>query len=125
MVWEQHAYINKNTPSYDSWKIFVNWGVTNITENFGKPIFMGEYEFDPPNITTLPTYATWKAQLKNQVDYMDLKGYAGRNFHAYDYLYGEHDAEEVYADSGTAFSSLDSEYILDTCLGVEQRHLKT
>jgi len=113
IVWEAHEYVAPWSPTLDSWKESINGDVQKFVNEFKKPLLIGEYGFDPITIIRTTYSTTWRTILSNQVAYLDSLQLAGRQWHAWDYLYGE------YCDfDGTSdFTSEESIWIIQTVLG--------
>ena len=112
IVWEVHEYI---TPWCDlaKWKTHID-NDAGYYNNLGKPVFIGEYGFDPPTAihTTYPS--TWQSLLSSQVSDLDgHSGVVGRDFHAWDYMYGKYSVAEGESD----FTAAESIWIIQTVLG--------
>ena len=112
-VWEVHPYIDSWT-TLDGWKKIVDDNVWYYT-NLGAPVFIGEYGFDPPTLTHTSYPSTWQSLLSSQVSYLDgHSGVIGRQFHSWDYMYGEY---EDVAGGQSDFTAAESTWIIQTVLG--------
>jgi hypothetical protein len=115
IVWEGHLYIT-GARSIGQWKGIINEFVQKFVVEFKKPLFIGEYGFDPMSVirTNYPT--TWKTILADQVAYLDSLQLAGRQWHTWGYIYGEyyHFATPSWSGDLTVEESM---WIIQTVLG--------
>ena len=113
IVWEAHNYVTP-TRDFNYWKSQIDSLFQKYVNEFGKPLFIGEYGFDPIKQTVRETYpTTWETILSNQVSYLDNLQIAGRQWHQWGYIDGE-----CYDYEGTSdFTAEESEWIIQTTLG--------
>jgi len=116
IVWEDHAYVDKYSPTFDDWKKEINKAVQKFVNEFGKPLFIGEYGFDPMSLIRTNYTTTWKQILADQVAYLDSLQLAGRQWHSWGYIDGEYYdfADPSYTGDLTTEESL---WIIQTVLG--------
>jgi hypothetical protein len=116
IVWEDHAYVNKYSPTFDDWKKEINKAVQKFVNGFEKPLFIGEYGFDPMSLIRTNYTTTWKQILTDQVAYLDSLQLAGRQLHQWGYIDGEYYdfADPAYTGDLTSEESL---WIIQTVLG--------
>jgi hypothetical protein len=109
IVWEDHSYVSPSS-DINSWKSDIDDMIERFVYEFNKPLFIGEHGIDPYSVVkSEPWKTTWKSILEQQVAYLDGKPICGRQWHAYEFLYGEY--MEAY------FTEEDSQWILQTVLG--------
>lgn len=95
IVWELHAYVNEpSAPSsgfqLSGWENYVNQGIQVFMNDFGKPLFMGEYGFIYYDTGMIDdTFPNWQSVLTTQVNFMDSHNIAGRQWHELPMLYNE------------------------------------
>jgi hypothetical protein len=91
IIWEDHAYVSE-PPTYDFnvWKSYIDSYVKKFVNEFGKPLFMGEYGFDPMSVIRTHYSTTWRQILAEQVAYLDNLPLAGWQWHQWGYLDGEY-----------------------------------
>ncbi len=113
IVWEVHEYIGPWCPTLNQWKSSIDQVVQKFVIGFGKPLFVGEYGFDPISEVETTYASNWQSLLNSQVSYMDSKQISGRQWHAWDYIEGE------YADytQDSTFDLQESNWIVQTVLG--------
>ncbi|MFH0929509.1 MAG: PA14 domain-containing protein, partial [Candidatus Aenigmatarchaeota archaeon] len=119
VVWEDHSYITKRH-DFDSWSNWIDTFVPRLVDTFGKPLIIGEYGFDPQEYGKEAYPTTWRTQLQNQVDYMDSKELAGRQWHHWGALEGEYyDWYYDYTEGKDWYTASESQDIMDIVLGGE------
>ena len=115
IVWEDHLYVSGDF-NIDQWKSTINMYFQKFVVEFKKPLFIGEYGFDPMSDirTFYPT--SWKTILADQVAYLDSLPLAGRQWHQWGYIDGEYYdfANPSFSGDLTAEESL---WIIQTVLG--------
>lgn len=113
ILWEVHAYVASWSPTLDSWKGQINVDIQKFVNEFKKPLFIGEYGFDPISIIRTTYSSTWTTILSNQAAYLDSQQLVGRQWHTWDYLYGEY-----YDFDGTSdLTAEESMWTIQTVLG--------
>jgi hypothetical protein len=112
IVWEAHMYGNIWEPDNRTFKQTVDGFVRLFVEGFKKPLFIGEYGFNPISSIHTKNGSDWQAMLKDMVAYMDGLPLLGRQFVAWDYLSGELENFSAVSD----LTAEDSEWIMDTVL---------
>ncbi|MEM2129456.1 MAG: cellulase family glycosylhydrolase [Candidatus Bathyarchaeia archaeon] len=90
IVWEDHFYVNKYSPSFDEWKKEVDKAVQKFVNTFEKPLFIGEYGFDPMSLIRSNYTTNWKQILADQVAYLSNLMLVGRQWHTWGYINGEY-----------------------------------
>jgi hypothetical protein len=112
IVWEDHLYVSSDF-TIDQWKSFIDKYVQKFVTEFGKPLFIGEYGFDPLSVIRANYDSSWKNILNEQIVYLDNSPIAGRQWHNWGYIYGEY-----YHFTGVSDLSLDeSTWIIQMILG--------
>jgi hypothetical protein len=101
IVWEDHLYVSDDF-NIDKWKSTINEYVQKFVIEFGKPLFIGEYGFDPLSVIRTTYDSNWKDTLSEQILYLDNSAVAGRQWHNWGYIYGEY-----YHFTGVSDLSLD------------------
>ncbi|MGB9615023.1 MAG: glycoside hydrolase family 5 protein [Fervidobacterium sp.] len=89
IIWEDHIYVSDDF-TIDQWKSTISKCVQKFVFEFGKPLFIGEYGFDPPNVIRTNYKDNWKDILNEQILYLDSLPIAGRQWHSYGHLDGEY-----------------------------------
>jgi hypothetical protein len=91
IMWEEHIYM-ETLPNH-GWNYWTSWigtFVNRICGVFKKPLFIGEYGFDPIGLVRTDYSTTWKQYLANMAAYIDNQTIVGRQFHCWDYMFGEY-----------------------------------
>jgi hypothetical protein len=113
IVWEAHEYIASWSPTLQSWENSISNDVSKFVNQFGKPLCIGEYGFDPITIIHATYSNTWRTLLAQMVAFLDSQQLAGRQWHTWGYLYGEY-----YAFDGTSdLTAEESTWIIQTVPG--------
>lgn len=112
IVWEDHLYVNPST-DLEKWKAYIDLYVKRYINDFGKPLFIGEFGLDPYDIVEEePWKSNWKSILTEQVAYLKGSPICGRQWHHWGALEGEYQ-DRVF----DWFTAEDSDYILETIFG--------
>lgn len=115
IVWEDHAYVTAGT-NLAAWESNINQYVQLFMVGFGKPLYIGEYAFNPMNVMHTSYPSTWQTILADMVAYMDSKQVAGRALYSWSHMYGEYLPFEGLTDNDN-LTSAESNYIIQTVLG--------
>jgi hypothetical protein len=116
IVWEDHAYVGQSPWDFNVWKSDIGSYVQKFVGEFKKPLFIGEYGFDPMSVIRTHYPTTWRTILSDQVAYLDSLQLAGRQWHQWGYVDGEYYdfAAPSYSGYLTAEESM---VIIQTVLG--------
>jgi hypothetical protein len=121
IIWEVHGYLTSDN-SYSEWSTNsltgVNGYVNKFVTGYGKPLFFGEYGFDPQSYAKSSYPQNWITMLSQMTDYLDSKSLCGRQWHQWGYITGEYYAVTNPTWAGN-FSSSESEQVLDIVLNGE------
>ncbi|MBN1440203.1 MAG: cellulase family glycosylhydrolase [Anaerolineales bacterium] len=112
VVWEAHAYGNIWEPHNGTFEQIADSLVRLFVEDFQRPLFIGEYGFNPIRSIRTDNGSDWKAMLQGMTAYLDGLPVLGRQFVAWDYLCGEYGCFSGESDLSTA----ESNWILETVL---------
>jgi len=89
IVWEDHAYVRSDT-NFDVWRENINRSIQKFVNEFNKPLFIGEYGFDPMSIIRTHYPDNWRTILSEQIAYLDRSPLVGRQWHQWGLLDGEY-----------------------------------
>lgn len=112
IVWEAHMYGNIWEPDNKTFKAVVDSLVRLFVDDYKKPLFIGEFGFNPISSIRTKNGSDWKVMLKDMVDYMDSLPLLGRQFVAWDYMSGELENNSVVSD----LTFEESEWTMNTVL---------
>lgn len=109
VVWEDHLYINPSF-SLDQWKSMIqNQIIHRFMGDFQKPVYMGEYGFDPFSVYE---DGYWPSDLAGEVTFLKSNGIAGYSWHTWGLLEGEY-YDTIY----NYLNQSESDYIIQTIFG--------
>jgi hypothetical protein len=114
IMWEDHIYME--TSSSHGWNYWTSWigtFVSRICGVFKKPLFIGEYGFDPVTAIRTTYPSSWRTMLSNMVARLNSLQLAGRQWHTWGYLYGEY----YTYDGKSPLTAEESAFIVKTVLG--------
>jgi hypothetical protein len=114
IVWEDHFYVSILPYDLNHWKSEINKPLQKFIYEFNKPLFIGEYGFDPLKETIRNAYpTTWRSILSDEVAYLDSLPLAGRQWHQWGYM-----DREYYDFTGISDLTVEeSIWIIQTVLG--------
>jgi len=116
IVWEDHAYVGQSPWDFNVWKSYIDSYVQKFVNEFKKPLFIGEYGFDPMSVIRTDYPTNWKTILAGQVAYLDSLPLAGRQWHTWGYIDGEYYDFAAPSFSGD-LTAEESVWIIQTVLG--------
>jgi len=92
IVWECHESL---LPAFGGttlaqFKTAVDDDVRRFVDDFGKPLFMGEYGLEPVTEVRKTFASNWHSILSGQTAYLDAMPLAGRQYHCWDTMFGEY-----------------------------------
>jgi hypothetical protein len=88
IVWEAHKYHSTWTPTISGFESQIDNYVERFVEDFGKPLYIGEYGIDPIGFKETLSEDEVKESILGQVNYMDSQPIAGMSFFAWGELDG-------------------------------------
>ena len=112
IIWEAHVYGDVWDPSLGSFKSNLDAIVELFVNGFSKPLFIGEYGFNPMLSIRGNAGADWKTMLTGEISYLDSLPIIGRQFAAWDNMYGEYALFSGESD----LTAEESEWVLNTVL---------
>jgi hypothetical protein len=90
IIWEAHAYGSVWEPGLESFKSNIKTSIQLFVNDFGKPLFVGEYGINPISSIRINNGTNWKAMIEDEVAFLDSLPLAGRQFHCWDDMNGEY-----------------------------------
>jgi aryl-phospho-beta-D-glucosidase BglC (GH1 family) len=109
IVWEDHLYISPGC-NYSQWESTIsNKMIKRYVTDFKKPLYMGEYGFDPFSFYETDS---WQTDFAKEVGYLKSHETAGYSYHQWSYLEGEYE-DHIY----DYLNQTESDYILSIIYG--------
>ena len=90
ITWEAHAYGSVWEPDLGSFKTYINTCVQKFVNDYGKPLFIGEYGINPITSIRIQNGIDWETIIENEVTFLDDLSLAGRQFYCWDFMNGEY-----------------------------------
>jgi hypothetical protein len=105
-------YGNMWEPKLESFKANLNGLVQIFVNEFGKPLFIGEYGINPITSIRTNSGSNWKSIISDEVAYLDSLPLLGRQFVSWDNMNGEYATFSGESD----LTAEESEWIMKTVL---------